>query len=151
MAAALTSNAPVLRVLRRVHPQVDAQVARFFGGRTLAGLSTGLPVVFVHAIGAKTGRTRTVPLLVVPYSGGVLAIGSNYGLATNPGWVHNLRANPDVTASMRGVEARVHARELRGAERAEAFAMAVALFPGWGSHQRRAAPRVLPVFHIVPR
>lgn len=139
----------IQKMLRHGQAQLDQAMYRGTGGRqTVAGLGTGLPVVLLHTVGAKTGRPHTVPLLVVPSQGGFIAVGSNFGRPKNPAWVHNVRAHPDVHASMRGFEAPVNVSELTGRARDSAFALATRRYPGWAQYVPMAAPRVIPVFVI---
>lgn len=148
--SSLAGNRLALRLFVSRQSAVDMACYRLSGGRlTLASFGTGLPVLLLHTVGARSGRLRTVPLLVAPHQGGFLAVGSNYGNPRNPAWVHNLRAHPRILASLKGVDAQVQARELTGAERDDAFAVAAEIYPGWANHVRLAAPRILPVFHIT--
>ena len=43
---------------------------------------------------AQRAREVTNPILGVPDGGGIVVIGSNFGQAHHPAWVHNLRADP---------------------------------------------------------
>ena len=63
-------------------------------GTTL--LDTGLPVVVVTNIGAKSGKVRKTPLMRVEHDGKYAAVGSKGGAPQDPLWVANLRANPRV-------------------------------------------------------
>src|SRR5438445_688905 len=57
---------------------------------------TGLPVIVVTHTGNKTGAIRKTPLMRVTDGASYVLVGSMGGAPTNPVWVHNLRANPDV-------------------------------------------------------
>ena len=63
-------------------------------GTTL--LDTGMPVVVVTNVGAKSGQVRKTPLMRVEHDGKYAAVGSKGGAPKDPLWVANLRANPRV-------------------------------------------------------
>ncbi len=67
--------------------------------------------------GAKTGLARTAPIGFVARPDGSLLIGS--GSRENRGWTVNLKANPEATFSIKGVERRYRAT-LVGADGREA-------------------------------
>lgn len=60
--------------------------------------------------GAKTGQTRVVPLMYVPYRDGVILVGSQGGTPKSPQWAHNLVANPDIGVQHKSREMRLKAR-----------------------------------------
>jgi hypothetical protein len=66
--------------------------------RTNAGKVTGqfanLPVLLLKTMGAKTGATRTAPLVYLQDGDRYLIIASKAGASTNPASYHNLVANP---------------------------------------------------------
>lgn len=149
--AALTSGPLVQRFLRRTQQSLDEGVFRLSGGRTtFAALTTGLEIIVMDTVGARSGQLRRVVLLAVPTDGGYLVAGSNYARERNPAWVHNVRANPEFVATLRGRPALVRADELRGPERDRGWRVIVDGYPGMAPYERRAAPRVIPVFRIVP-
>ena len=57
---------------------------------------TGLPVIIVTHTGNKTRAIRKTPLMRVKDGDAYVLVGSQGGAPTDPVWVHNLRANPDV-------------------------------------------------------
>jgi deazaflavin-dependent oxidoreductase (nitroreductase family) len=59
------------------------------------------PVLLLTTIGAKSGRSTTVPLgYAVDETGRVFVMGSKAGAPRHPAWFHNLRANPSVTVEL---------------------------------------------------
>jgi hypothetical protein len=76
---------------------VDKVLFRMTGGRlTLPSLTAGVSVIMLTTNGAKSGKTRTMPLLGIPVGENLAIIGSNYGQKATPGWVYNLEADPPV-------------------------------------------------------
>jgi deazaflavin-dependent oxidoreductase (nitroreductase family) len=131
---------------------VRDQVELFEGSGGTAGttlLDTGLPVVIVTSIGAKTGKVRKTPLMRVEHAGRYAAVASMGGAPTNPVWYYNLRANPGITLQDGPKRHEMIARELTGAERAEWWERAVAAYPPYAEYQEKTT-RLIPVFVLQP-
>ena len=56
----------------------------------------GATLLLLHTTGRKTGRERVNPLAYLPDDGRWVVIGSKGGALTDPDWVRNLEANPDL-------------------------------------------------------
>ena len=66
------------RTLRRVikpFSRLNVFVYKLTGGRIM-GTLTGRPVMLVTMEGVKSGKTRTIPLMYVPYNDGVIVVAS---------------------------------------------------------------------------
>jgi deazaflavin-dependent oxidoreductase (nitroreductase family) len=120
-------------------------------GNTLR--DTGLPVIIVTMKGNKTGGIRKVPLMRVKDGGSYVLVGSVGGAPTDPVWVHNLRANPDVELRDLTAVTPMRVREVSDAgERARLWTLAVAAFPPYAEYQDKAkATRQIPVFVAEPK
>src|SRR5262245_34469424 len=55
-------------------------------------------VMLLTMTGAKSGQPRMTPLEYFMVDDRVIVVGTRGGAETNPAWVHNLRANPNVHA-----------------------------------------------------
>jgi F420H(2)-dependent quinone reductase len=107
---------------------------------------TGLPVIIVTHIGKKTGAIRKTPLMRVKEGDSYVLVGSQGGAPTDPAWVHNLRAIPDVEIRDETVVRAMRVREVEDeAERSRLWQLAVAAFPPYAEYQERTARRI-PVF-----
>ncbi len=116
--------------------------------RTNGGKVEGwAPLILLTTRGAKTGQTRIIPLMYVPYGKTVLAVASKGGAEKNPDWYNNVLAHPDVTVEVEGEKFETTARVLTGAEREKAFQKAVEVFPPYGEYQKKA-PREIPVIAL---
>jgi deazaflavin-dependent oxidoreductase (nitroreductase family) len=127
---------------------VRDQVTEYEGSGGTAGTTlgdTGLPVVIVTNLGAKTGAVRKTPLMRVEHDGAYAAVGSVGGGPKNPVWVYNLRANPQVVVQDGPDAFELTARELAGAERDAWWARSVAAFPPYAEYQTKT-DRLIPVF-----
>ena len=124
---------------------------RLSGQRTtLAALLSGLPVVMLTTTGAKSGRETTVPLAGFEEGDSVILVASNYGQAHHPAWYHNLRAHPRARVAVRGRSSEMVAEQVESPERERYIAFAAKSYPGYPEYERRAAPRRIAVFRLVP-
>jgi deazaflavin-dependent oxidoreductase (nitroreductase family) len=107
---------------------------------------TGLPVIIVTHTGNKTGAIRKTPLMRVKDGNSYVLVGSQGGAPTDPAWVHNLRANPDVEIRDETVVRPMRVREVEDeAERSRLWQLAIAAYPPYAEYQERTARRI-PVF-----
>ncbi len=109
-----------------------------------------VPLILLTTTGAKSGQPRISPLIAVPFGDTYLAVASKEGAPKNPSWYHNLLAHPDVMVEVGNETFAATARLLRGNERQQAFAKAVAVFPPYGEYQQKTA-RQIPVFLLERR
>ena len=137
-------------LLSRTMRRLDMIMLRRSGGRrSLTSMLAGLPLCRLTTTGAKSGLRRETPLLALPYDGGHLAIGSNFGGPKHPGWYHNLRKNPAATLVLDDDPLEVIARQLQGDERERAWQAAVKYYAGYAAYRRRTT-RDIGVFHLTP-
>jgi deazaflavin-dependent oxidoreductase (nitroreductase family) len=124
-------------------------VYRATGGRhTVTSVATGIPVLRLTTIGARTGLPRTTVLLAVPHDDGLVLVGSNFGSRSAPAWTRNLAAHPEAVVTHRRREARVTSQRLRGAESDRAFRAACAVYPAFRAYVERAG-RDVPIYLLV--
>jgi len=118
-------------------------------GGKVGGQFEGFPLLLLTSTGARSGAQRVNPVAYFDIGGRVYIVGSAAGRDGNPGWVHNLRANPSVTVEI-GSDApkRATARELPRAERDSIYPVVVERAPGFGEYQQRT-DRVIPVFELL--
>ena len=142
---------PLSWLYSRTLHHIDQAVYRASRGRaTFTSWTTGLPIVMLTTTGAKSGRTRTLPVLGVPNDGNLVVIASNYGQDRNPAWYHNLRAQPRASIIFEGERREVVARELTG-ERARALVRAGRRdLPGLDSLQQAGPQRPDPGAELRP-
>ncbi|MGH3211341.1 MAG: nitroreductase family deazaflavin-dependent oxidoreductase [Trebonia sp.] len=127
---------------------VRDQVEEYEGSGGTTGTTlrdTGLPVVIVTNLGAKTGAVRKTPLMRVEHEGSYAAVGSKGGAPQNPVWVYNLRNNPRVVVQDGKRSRELTAREVTGDERAAWWERAVAAYPPYADYQLKT-DRLIPVF-----
>ncbi|MFN0305389.1 MAG: nitroreductase family deazaflavin-dependent oxidoreductase [Burkholderiales bacterium] len=113
-------------------------------GNTLR--DTGLPVIIVTNVGNKTGAIRKTPLMRVKDGANYVLVGSMGGAPTDPVWVYNLRADPQVELRDRAVVQTMRVREVTSAqERERLWKAAVAAYPPYAEYQAKTT-RQIPVF-----
>jgi F420H(2)-dependent quinone reductase len=69
------------------------------GGRVGHSL-LGVPCLLLHTVGAKSGVTRTNSLTYAEDDTSYVVVASMGGAPKNPGWYHNLRADPAAVAQV---------------------------------------------------
>ena len=148
---AVTSR-PVAWLSVRLLHHIDGLAHRATRGRfTFSRWVSGLPVVRLTTIGARTGRPRTTPVLGIPDGEGLVIIASNFGEPRHPAWYFNLRAHPQASITADGNVAHLYrARELIGEERDRQFEKAVRMNPGWLRYRAWAGERQIPVLRLDP-
>jgi deazaflavin-dependent oxidoreductase (nitroreductase family) len=145
------ASGPGAWLFARVMHRIDRPVHRLTRGRyTLASLVSGIPVVMLTTTGAKSGRSRTAPVLGIPSEGELAIIASNFGQYRQPGWYHNLRAHAEAEIVIDGNRRRVRAEEALGERREEIWREGLRVYPGFGQYERRAAHRDIAVFVLTP-
>lgn len=136
----------------RLLPQitaVDTWIQRLSKGRWSLLRLAGLPNLMLTVAGRRSGVLRSTPLLCVPYRGGHLIAGSNFGGPKPPVWVVNVRAADRVRVDMEGTTHEAVPRELTGPEREAAWAHMLRTWPNYAKYAERT-DRTIPVFHLAP-
>lgn len=111
---------------------------------------TGLPCIIVTHLGNKTGGIRKIPLMRVKVGETYVLVGSYGGRPSNPVWVNNLRANPDVEIRDLTEVFNMRVREVEDdAERQRLWEAAVAAYPPYNEYKAKTS-RKIPVFIAEP-
>ncbi len=131
-----------------VRDQVETYEAT--GGREANTLrETGIPVVIITCRGAASGKIRKFALMRVEHDGEYALVASMGGAPNNPGWYHNLVAEPLVMIQD-GPEPKDYlTRIVQGDERRTWWDRSVAVFPTYAEYQSKT-DRIIPVFVATP-
>ncbi len=107
------------------------------------------PLIILHTIGRKSGATHLVPLGLAPSDDNEIYLyGTFAGSKTDPSWVLNLRANPDITVELAEESYPARIEELQG-DAAETRLQAMASWSEqFAEYLTSAAPRKIPVFQV---
>jgi deazaflavin-dependent oxidoreductase (nitroreductase family) len=107
----------------------DGRVGGHFEGRTL---------LLLHHTGARTGTERINPLAYQRLSDDSVAIfGTKSGAPTNPDWVHNVVANPDVKVEIGTDAFAAHAHVAEGAEREQIWEKQKSDWPTFAEYEEK--------------
>lgn len=117
-------------------------------GNTL--MDTGLPVIVLTTLGAKSGKIRKTPLMRVEHDGKYAVVASQGGAPKHPVWYFNVKSEPHVELQDGQTRQDMTAREVTGAEKAEWWERAVAAYPPYADYQEKT-DRQIPVFVLEPR
>lgn len=126
---------------------VAEQVAEYEasgGTRANTLMDTGMPVVIVTMIGARSGKVRKIALMRVEHDGEYALIASKGGHSDHPDWYRNLLADPRIMIQDGPEPHDYIVREVAGDERQEWWDRAVGAYPPYAEYQERTS-RVIPV------
>ena len=83
----MSVTSQVLRLHERIYKATDGRL----GHRMI-----GVPTLLLRTTGRRSGQPRTNALVYARDGGDYLVVASNGGADQAPGWLHNLKARPDV-------------------------------------------------------
>ena len=113
-------------------------------GGKVGGPFEGSPILLLSTTGAKSGERRTTPVMYLPAGDRMVIFASKAGAPTNPGWYHNLLANPSATVELGTETFEVTATPSTGEERNELFNRQAERFPQFEEYARMTS-REIPV------
>ena len=114
-------------------------------GGKVGGMFANAPMILVTMKGAKSGQSRTTPLVYSRDGDRYVVIASMAGAPNNPDWYHNLKANPEATVEIAGEKFKVKAKLATGAERERLFNQQAAMLPVFNDYRKKTT-REIPVF-----
>lgn len=132
----------------RLLSRLQVGLYRLSGGR-LGARFRGGEVCVVHMTGAKSGRALQLPLMYVPYQGGVLLVASFAGGPHHPAWYHNLVAHPHIEVEWGGQRKVLTARLATATEKAALWPLCVKHYGDFDRYQQRTT-RDIPLFICAP-
>jgi F420H(2)-dependent quinone reductase len=106
---------------------------------------TGLPVIVLTTLGAKSGKLRKTALMRVEHDGVYAVVASRGGAPEHPQWYWNLVAHPEVELQDETEKHDYRAREVFGDEKALWWERSVAAYPPYADYQAKT-DRQIPVF-----
>ena len=115
----------------------------------VGGQFEGAPILLLTTTGAKSGLSRTSPMMYLAEGDRRFVFASKAGAPTNPDWFHNLKANPQVTVEIGSETFGARAQEVVGAERDRIYAEQASRFPGFAEYQEKTT-RTIPVVELLP-
>lgn len=112
------------------------------GGKVAA--FEGRPLLLLHSTGVKSGALYVNPLAYQSVGDDFAVFGSKAGAPVNPGWYHNLIANPDTVVEVGTETIRVRARVAEGEERDRIWEEQKRVNPNFAEYEQKTT-RPIPV------
>lgn len=119
------------------------------GGRVITGPLAGLPHLIMTSTGARTGQSRPVVLSFVRDGDAFVVAGTAGGSPTDPNWVHNLQANPDVTVEAEGRTFQAQASFVDDGDWPRLWDALVESRPDFAAYPAKAG-RTIPIVKLEP-
>jgi deazaflavin-dependent oxidoreductase (nitroreductase family) len=116
-------------------------------GGKVGGAFEGVPILLLSTTGARSGQTRTTPVAYLLDGERMVIFASRGGAPTNPGWYHNLVANPSATVEVGSDTIAVQATVTAGEERERLYARQAQRSPEFAEYARRTT-RQIPVIAL---
>ena len=130
LPGALTS---FLRLSGRAHAALHRRLGAKLAGRSVLLLTTR---------GRRSGRPVTTPLFYVREGEHLYVVASFLGSDREPGWLLNIRHDPEVDVEVAGTRQRRRARELPVGESAPIWPKLLAVWPAYAAYQKRTTRRI---------
>lgn len=111
----------------------------------VGGMFEGADLLLLHHVGAKTDTERVSPVMFQAQGENWAVFASKGGAPTNPGWYHNLLANPDTQIEVGTDIINVTARVADGDERTEIWEAQKAAHPQFAEYEKTSEGREIPV------
>jgi deazaflavin-dependent oxidoreductase (nitroreductase family) len=121
---------------------------RAHGGK-VGGPFEGVPVLLLSTVGARSGQTRTTPVVYRQDGERLIIFASKAGAPEHPAWYHNLLASPNATVEVGTETLAVRAEPTTGEERDALFAEQAEQHPQFNEYAERTT-RVIPVIALLP-
>jgi deazaflavin-dependent oxidoreductase (nitroreductase family) len=137
-------GSPPPRWILRTMTAINVFVYKLSGGKMMNKLM-GADICMITMKGARSGKTRAIPLMYIPYKEGLVLVASQGGAPANPTWYYNLVANPDITVEVHGKTLSLHARVANSEEKQEVWPICVEHYPDYDDYRHRTS-RDIPVF-----
>lgn len=122
---------------------------RWTGGAGLLGRSLGNLTVLLTTTGRRSGERRTTAIWAYPDGDALVLVGTHGGRRKTPGWVYNLRAEPEATVRVGREVRRVRGREAAADEYERQWQMVTAAYPGYEAYEQWAH-RAIPLVVLEP-
>ena len=128
--------------------QINARVIeQFRAGGPIEGMNRD-GLLLLTTTGAKTGRTRTTPMMFHRDGERLLVIASNIGAPAHPDWFVNLVARPQVVVEVGAERFEATAVPLAGSDRERLWTMLKETYPFFAEHEAKTS-RDIPVVALT--
>ena len=144
----MTDNANDIRNAPDINAFNSNLIAEFRDNNgKVGGQFAGAPLLLLTHTGAKTGQSRTSPLVYTRDGDRLVIIASKGGSPKHPHWYLNILAQPQVTVELAGETFQGRAGVVQGEERARLFRAQADLMPNFDDYAAKT-DREIPVVVI---
>ena len=119
------------------------------GGAVTSGPLAGNPLLIMTSTGAKSGEPRRAIVTYTRDGGDYVIAASAGGAPTDPAWLANVAAHPDVTVEAAGRTFEARASVADGADRDRLWDQHVAALPHFAAYPEQSG-RVIPMVRLTP-
>ena len=117
-------------------------------GKVVSGPLAGHPLLVMTSRGAKTGAPRRAILTYHRDGDGYIVAGTAGGSKTDPAWLHNVEADPEVTIEVDNQQFDANASTVEGAERDRLWDDHVRALP-WFADYPAQTGRLIPMIRLT--
>lgn len=114
----------------------------------VGGYFEGKPMLLIHTIGAKSGKSHVNPTIYTTDADKLIVIASNGGAPKHPDWYHNLVANPLVTVEMGTEQFQARAEVLPEPDRTRLYKQMITVMDSFAEYEQKTT-RVIPVIALT--
>jgi deazaflavin-dependent oxidoreductase (nitroreductase family) len=109
----------------------------------VGGYFAGANMLLLHTVGARSGQTRTNPLVYVTDGDRLVVIASRGGADSNPAWYYNLLATPTVTVELGTEQFQARATAVtEEPERSRLYAKMVEHRPAFAEYEQKTSRKI---------
>jgi deazaflavin-dependent oxidoreductase (nitroreductase family) len=136
-------------MVRTLTPLDRYVIKRSHGRYTVLG-PIGAPTMLLTTTGARSGLSRTTPLLFARDGDDIFVAGSNFGQVNHPAWSKNLIEHPDAIVTVGGREVPITAELLTGDAARAGFEKMIEMTDVYAEYRQRTN-RNIRVFRLRAR
>ncbi len=122
---------------------------RAHGGK-VGGMWEGRPLLLLTTTGARSGQSRTNPVMYLREGDRLFIFASKSGAPAHPDWYHNLLAHPAVTVEIGDQTYSAIAKPVTGPERDRIYDRWAEQYPQFREYQEKTT-RTIPVIELERR
>lgn len=111
-------------------------------GKPTSGPFLGREVLVLTTTGAKSGQTRTTPLVFTRDGETLIIVASKGGAPTHPAWFHNLQAHSEVTVETGGEKFQAHAKVADDADYERLYKHHADINPGFWDYRKKTSRKI---------
>ena len=137
-------NSFLMKTIAKVHRALYGITGGALGGRL-----GGNPMLLLTTTGAKTGKSRTTPLLYLEDGENMVVVASNGGNTRHPAWWFNIEANASATVQVGKETKRVRAETVNEEEKSRLWPLLLEAYAGYQDYEDETE-RTIPVVVLRP-